>query len=68
MAPDIAKIDADRHLRLGLSAWNFRDEVLQCFFMGNSLVLREDLLIPFLVIYVLLPARPSLDSVSTGVR
>jgi len=29
MAPDIAKVDADRHLNLGLPAWNFSDEVLR---------------------------------------
>jgi hypothetical protein len=28
MAPDIAKVDTNRHLELGLSAWNFCDEVL----------------------------------------
>jgi hypothetical protein len=29
MAPDIAKVDANRHLNLALSAWNFCDEVLR---------------------------------------
>jgi hypothetical protein len=29
MAPDIAKVDADRDLNLGLSAWDFSDEVLR---------------------------------------
>jgi hypothetical protein len=57
MAPDIAKVDANRHLHLGLSAWNFCDEVLRCFFMGNSFSDPEDLLIPFLV--NLTPNRPS---------
>ena len=38
MAPDIPKIDPDRHPNLGDAAWNFSDE--RCcdgFFMGNSL-------------------------------
>jgi hypothetical protein len=39
MAPDIAKVDADRHLDLGLPAWNFSDEVLRWFLHGNSLLL-----------------------------
>jgi hypothetical protein len=44
MAPDIA---ADRDLNLGLSAWNFSDEVLRQVH-GNSLSLfPKDLLIPF---------------------
>jgi hypothetical protein len=29
MVPDITKIDADRQLVPGLSAWNFRDEVMR---------------------------------------
>ena len=37
MAPDIAKVDADRHLNLGLPAWNFSDEVLPWLLHGNSL-------------------------------
>jgi hypothetical protein len=49
MAPDIAKVDADRRLRPGLSAWGFRDEVLRRFLHGNSLSLPEDLLISFTV-------------------
>ena len=39
MAPDIAKVDADRDLNLGLSAWNFSDEVLRWLLHGNSLLL-----------------------------
>ncbi len=37
MAPDIAKIDPDRPLDLGLPAWNFSDEVLRWLLHGNSL-------------------------------
>ncbi|HTF66068.1 MAG TPA: hypothetical protein VK638_25615 [Edaphobacter sp.] len=29
MAPDVTKIDPDRHLELGVPAWNFRDEALR---------------------------------------
>jgi hypothetical protein len=29
MAPDISKIDTDRHLNPGPSVWNFRDELLR---------------------------------------
>jgi hypothetical protein len=35
MAPDIAKVDADRHLNFGLSAWNFSDRVCAGFFTGT---------------------------------
>jgi hypothetical protein len=31
MAPDIPKVDADRHLELGLPAWDFRDEMILSF-------------------------------------
>src|SRR5579862_1299053 len=34
MAPDIPKIDSDRHLNLGDAAWNFRDEVLPWLFIA----------------------------------
>jgi hypothetical protein len=37
MAPDIAKVDANRHLHHGLSAWDFRDEVLRWLLQYNSL-------------------------------
>jgi hypothetical protein len=37
VAPYISKVDTDRHLILGLSAWNFRDEVQRRGFHGNSL-------------------------------
>jgi hypothetical protein len=37
MAPDIAKVDADRDLNLGLPAWDFSDEVLRWLLHGNSL-------------------------------
>jgi hypothetical protein len=47
MAPDIAKVDANRHLHPGLPAWDFRDEVLRWLLHGNSLSLPGDLLIPF---------------------
>jgi hypothetical protein len=49
VAPDIAKIDPDRHLDLVLSAWNFRDEMLRWLLQGNSLSDPKDLLIPFIV-------------------
>jgi hypothetical protein len=47
MAPDIPKIDPDRHPNLGDAAWNFRDEVFQWLFHGNSLSDPRELLIPF---------------------
>jgi hypothetical protein len=37
MAPDISKVDTDRHLNPRSSALNFRDEVLRRVFHGNSL-------------------------------
>jgi hypothetical protein len=37
MAPDIAKVDANCHLSLGLSAWDFSDEVLRWLLHRNSL-------------------------------
>jgi hypothetical protein len=37
MAPNISKVDADRHLNPGPSAWDSRDEVLRPVFHGNSL-------------------------------
>jgi hypothetical protein len=48
MAPDIPKIDPNRHPNLGDAAWNFRDEVLRWLFHGNSLSDLRDLLIPFI--------------------
>ncbi|HTF69047.1 MAG TPA: hypothetical protein VK638_40840, partial [Edaphobacter sp.] len=36
MAPDIPKINADRHPDLGLPARNFRDEVLRRLFHGKQ--------------------------------
>src|SRR5579859_8129164 len=39
MAPDIAKVDADRDLDLGLPASNFSDGVLRWLLHGNSLLL-----------------------------
>ena len=47
MAPDIPKIDPDRHPNLSDPAWNFGDEVLSWFFHGHSLSDSKDLLIPF---------------------
>ena len=35
MAPDIPKIDPDRHPNLGGAASNFRDEVMRCLFHGQ---------------------------------
>jgi hypothetical protein len=46
MAPDVPKIDADRHLNLGPPDGYFCNELMHCFFHGNSL--SEDLLIPFI--------------------
>jgi hypothetical protein len=34
MAPDISKVDTDRHLDPSRSAWNFRDEALRWLFHG----------------------------------
>ena len=36
MAPDIPKVDANRRLGPGLSAWDFCDEVLRCLFHGKQ--------------------------------
>ena len=47
MAPDIPKIDPDRHPNLGEAAWNFSDEVFRWLFHANSLSDPKDLLIPF---------------------
>jgi hypothetical protein len=47
MAPDIPKIDPDRHPNLGDAAWNFRDEVFRWLFHGDSLSDPRDRLIPF---------------------
>ena len=44
MAPDIPKIDPDRHPNLGDAAWNFGDEVLRWSFHGHSLSDSKDLL------------------------
>jgi hypothetical protein len=34
VAPDISKVDTDRHLNPGPSEWDFRDEVLRWLFHG----------------------------------
>jgi hypothetical protein len=47
MAPDISKVDTNRHLNQGLPAWYFRNKVLRWLLHGNSLSDPEDLLIPF---------------------
>jgi hypothetical protein len=47
MAPDIPKVDPDRHPDLGDAAWNFRDEAMRWLFHDNSLSDPRDLLIPF---------------------
>jgi hypothetical protein len=47
MAPDIPKVDPDRHLDPAAAAWNFRDEVLRWLLHGHSLSDPKDLLIPF---------------------
>jgi hypothetical protein len=36
MAPDIIEVDADRQLHPGLSAWDFRDEVLRWLLHGKQ--------------------------------
>ena len=36
MAPDISEVDADRRGRLGLSLWDFRDEVLRWLLRERS--------------------------------
>jgi hypothetical protein len=46
MAPDIPKIDPDRHPDPGAAAWNLSDEVLRQFFHGHSLSDSKDRLIP----------------------
>jgi hypothetical protein len=49
MAPDVAGVDADRDLNLGLSARDFYDEVLRRLLHGKqSLSDPEDLLILFM--------------------
>jgi hypothetical protein len=35
-APDVAQIDAERHLNLGLSAWDFSDGVLRWLLHGKQ--------------------------------
>jgi hypothetical protein len=47
MAPDIPKVDPDRHPDPGAAACNFRDEVLRWPFHANRLSDLKDLLIPF---------------------
>jgi hypothetical protein len=37
MAPDVSEVDADRRGNSGLSAWNFRDEVLRWLLQGIQL-------------------------------
>jgi hypothetical protein len=41
MAPNIPKVDPDRHLQLGLPACNFRNEVLRWLLHGQQ-SLRSD--------------------------
>ena len=53
MAPNISKVDTDRHLNPGLSAADFCDKVMRRLFMGNSLSDLKDLLIPFVVTYLM---------------
>jgi hypothetical protein len=49
MAPDIAKVDADRDLNLGLPAWNFSDGgATLASSWEQSAPPAEDLLIPFI--------------------
>jgi hypothetical protein len=44
MARDIAKINADRHLKPGLSAWNLRDGVIRLAFSWGQILRSEHLL------------------------
>src|SRR6202020_3623358 len=37
VTPDVAEIDPDRHLDLGVPAWDFSDEALRLLLHGNSL-------------------------------
>jgi hypothetical protein len=37
VAPNISEVNADRHDNQGMSAWDFRNEVLRRVFHGNSL-------------------------------
>jgi hypothetical protein len=46
MAPDIPKVNPDRHPDPGTAAWYFRDEMLRWLFHGHSLSDSKDLLIP----------------------
>jgi hypothetical protein len=46
MAPDIPKVDSDRHPDPGAAAWNFSDEAPRWLFHGHSLSDPKDLLIP----------------------
>ena len=55
MAPDISKVDANRHLNSGLSAGYFCDEGTRCLFHVNSLSDPKDLLIPFFGLQLALP-------------
>jgi hypothetical protein len=57
MAPDISKVDPDRHLDLGAAEWNFRDKVMRQLFHGNSLSDPKDPLIPFFGKYDFLLGR-----------
>jgi hypothetical protein len=41
MAPNVAKVDADRQLYLGTLAGYFRDEVVRWLLHGNSLLLLQ---------------------------
>jgi hypothetical protein len=52
MAPGIAKVDADRHLNLGLSAWDFSDGVLRWLLRGNSLLLLRRTCSPPLLVLI----------------
>jgi hypothetical protein len=36
MAPDISKVDPDRHLGLRAAAWNFSDKVMRRLFHGKQ--------------------------------
>jgi hypothetical protein len=49
MTPDVAQIDPDRHLDLGVPAWDFSDEALRWLLHGNRLSdpVRRTCFIPF---------------------
>ena len=60
MAPDIPKVDSDRHPDPGAAAWNFSDEAPRWLFHGHSLSDPKDLLIPVFGNSAHVPCRSAL--------